>query len=81
VLQELLENAKQNNIRMLRGTYVPTDRNKLVIDHYRNLGFIETDRFSDGTTSWELCVETAPKIIVPISVRRIRFASPAAVGA
>ena len=79
VLKELLENAKQRDIHALRGTYIPTDRNKLVIDHYRNLGFSEINRHPDGTTSWELCVETGPQIVAPMSVKRIGFAEPVAV--
>jgi FkbH-like protein len=80
VLQELLENAKQNNIRTLRGTYIPTDRNKLVLDHYGNLGFTELGRYPDGITSWELCVDTAPRSTAPMSVQRIGFTRPLAVG-
>jgi FkbH-like protein len=74
VLQEILENARQHDIHTLHGTYIPTDRNKLVIDHYSNLGFTEIGRRPDGTTLWELCVETAPQNTAPMSVRRVGFA-------
>jgi FkbH-like protein len=80
VLQEVLENAKQNNIRTLRGAYIPTGRNKLVLDHYRNLGFSELGRYPDGTTLWELCVGTAPQSTAPMLVQRIGFPSPVAAG-
>lgn len=74
VLQEILENARRHNIRTLRGTYIPTDRNKLVIDHYRKLGFMEMGSLPDGITLWELCVETAPRNTAPISVTRVGLA-------
>jgi FkbH-like protein len=74
VLQEILENAKQHDIRTLYGTYIPTERNKLVIDHYRNLGFTETSRSQDGTTFWELCVEAAPQNTATMTVTRVGFA-------
>jgi len=31
--------ARAAGIRKLTGTYRPTDRNKLVVDHYARLGF------------------------------------------
>jgi FkbH-like protein len=74
VLQEILENARQHGIHTLHGTYIPTDRNKLVTDHYSNLGFTEIGKRPDGTTLWELCVETAPQNTAPMSVRRVGFA-------
>ena len=39
VLREILEHARAAGIQKLSGTYRPTERNKLVIDHYAKLGF------------------------------------------
>src|SRR6202023_2667575 len=39
VLREILTHARSAGVQKLTGTYLPTDRNKLVIDHYAKLGF------------------------------------------
>jgi predicted enzyme involved in methoxymalonyl-ACP biosynthesis len=44
VLREILEHARAAGIRKLRGTYKPTDRNKLVVDHYAKLGFTRSPK-------------------------------------
>ena len=77
VLEELVQNAKQRGIQTLRGAYIPTDRNKLVVDHYRKLGFTEAGTDPEGTTLWELAVSTAPAQTAPMSVKRIGFAQQA----
>ncbi|MGD0631631.1 MAG: HAD-IIIC family phosphatase, partial [Terracidiphilus sp.] len=54
VLQEILKHARAAGISMLSGTYKPTDRNKLVIDHYMRLGFSKLSEDESGITRWEL---------------------------
>ena len=38
-LHNLIYNAKKNNIKEIVGKYIPTDRNKLVKNHFKDLGF------------------------------------------
>jgi FkbH-like protein len=54
VLREILLRARANGIAVLRGAYRPTERNELVRDHYRKLGFVHTGTDEDGATWWEL---------------------------
>ncbi|MGD0428291.1 MAG: HAD-IIIC family phosphatase [Candidatus Acidiferrales bacterium] len=73
VLREILEHARRNGIRKLFGAYRPTDRNKLVEDHYSKLGFILTGTEADATTIWELDVDRAAVEAAPMTVRSIGF--------
>jgi FkbH-like protein len=73
VLREILEHARRNGIRKLIGAYRPTDRNKLVEDHYSKLGFTLVGSDPDGTTAWELDVNTALVAAAPMTVRSIGF--------
>jgi predicted enzyme involved in methoxymalonyl-ACP biosynthesis len=41
VLQSIVELARQEGYSLLRGEFIPTKKNDLVKDHYRNLGFSE----------------------------------------
>jgi FkbH-like protein len=68
VLREILAHARNAGIRKLTGTYLPTDRNKLVIDHYKRLGFANSYSDDSGLTRWELIVEGAEPEIAPMKV-------------
>jgi FkbH-like protein len=70
ILQELLLRARQRGIEAIIGTYHPTERNKLVQDHYAKLGFALLERREDGTTIWQLSVADAPIEMLPLEVRR-----------
>ena len=59
VLRQILDHARASGIRRLTGTYRPTDRNRLVIDHYSRLGFTKVAGEDSGLTHWELMVEGA----------------------
>jgi FkbH-like protein len=59
VLRKILEHARAAGVHKLVGTYRPTDRNKLVVDHYGRLGFSKVDEKETGLTVWELLVENA----------------------
>ena len=59
VLREILEHARAAGIRKLTGTYRPTERNKLVVDHYAKLGFTKVGEEESGLTRWELPVDGA----------------------
>jgi FkbH-like protein len=71
VLQELLLQARERGVARIIGTYNPTERNKLVEDHYPKLGFALVERRQDGTTVWQLPVAEAPIATLPLEVRRL----------
>ena len=68
VLREILAHARTAGIKKLLGTYKPTERNKLVIDHYARLGFTCTGEEASGLTRWELLVEGADPKGAPMKV-------------
>jgi FkbH-like protein len=70
VLQELMINARALGITRLIGTYRPTDRNRLVEDHYSKLGFNEGERLADGSTVWSLEVTDWTDLTLPMKVVR-----------
>jgi FkbH-like protein len=73
VLREILEHARRYGIRKLIGRYRPTDRNKLVEDHYSKLGFTLVSRDAGATSTWELEVASAAVEAAPMAVRSIGF--------
>jgi len=68
VLREILEHARAAGVHKLAGTYKPTDRNKLVVDHYAKLGFAKVAEEDSGFTRWELLVEGAAPESAPMKV-------------
>jgi FkbH-like protein len=68
VLREVLEHARAAGIEKLSGTYRPTDRNKLVVDHYAKLGFAKVEEHASGFTRWELQVREADTQGAPMKV-------------
>ena len=68
VLREILTHARTSGIQKLCGTYRPTDRNKLVIDHYQKLGFSKLSADESGITRWELPVAGADPEVAPMKV-------------
>jgi FkbH-like protein len=71
VLQELLIHARSLGISRIIGTYRPTERNRLVEDHYSKLGFTECERLADGSTVWGLDVADYRDVSLPMKVVRI----------
>jgi FkbH-like protein len=74
VLREILEHARAAGVHKLAGTYKPTDRNKLVVDHYAKLGFTKLTEEDSGLTRWELLVEGAEPESAPMKVISQGFA-------
>jgi FkbH-like protein len=68
VLREVLRHANAAGIHKLIGIHRPTDRNKLVADHYARLGFTKVGEEESGSTRWELLVECAELESAPINV-------------
>jgi FkbH-like protein len=77
VLREILKHARAAGIGKLHGTYLPTDRNKLVVDHYAKLGFTKAGEDDSGITRWELLVEGAEPEAAPMKVLSRGFAEGA----
>jgi FkbH-like protein len=71
VLRELLRNAAARGAQRLIGTYVPTGRNGIVVEHYAKLGFELTRRDDDGTTVWGLPVQGTEIAAPPMRITRV----------
>jgi FkbH-like protein len=78
VLLELLRHARAAGIERVTGSYRPTDRNKLVSDHYLKLGFSPLDGGEAGVTRWELLVDQATVAGAPMKVVSTGFTLPIA---
>jgi FkbH-like protein len=68
VLREILGHARAAGIHKLNGADLPTDRNKLVTDHYAKLGFTKVEEDESGFTRWELLVEAPALHAAPMKV-------------
>jgi FkbH-like protein len=68
VLREIVRHARLAGVRVLHGVYKPTDRNRLVVDHYSRLGFTKIDESAAGDTFWELSVGSADPAPAPMTV-------------
>jgi len=68
VLREILEHARAAGIKKLSGTYKPTERNQLVVDHYARLGFTKVAEEESGWSRWELLVEGADPESAPMRI-------------
>jgi len=68
VLREMIEHARAAGIRKLTGVYIPTDRNKLVMEHYGRLGFSKVGEEDSRSTHWELDVESVEIDPAPMKV-------------
>jgi FkbH-like protein len=79
VLREILRHAQALGIDKLCGTYRPTERNALVVDHYARLGFSKICEEANGLTRWELLVKSAALDSVNIKVISLGFAVDAEV--
>jgi FkbH-like protein len=75
VLGEILRHARAAGIGKLLGVYKPTERNKLVIDHYAKLGFKKVSEDLSGATHWEMEVEGASVPEAPMKVVSTGFAA------
>jgi FkbH-like protein len=74
VLQEVLKHAGLHGIEGLIGVYKPTERNKMVEDHYSLLGFEQIGTEPEGVTRWYLQVRGADVKVSPMSVKSVGFA-------
>jgi predicted enzyme involved in methoxymalonyl-ACP biosynthesis len=74
VLREILKHARAADIEKLSGVYLPTERNRLVVDHYQRLGFTKVAEEESGITRWELLVAGANPEMAPMKVISNGFA-------
>jgi FkbH-like protein len=54
VLGTVAEGARSAGAKRLTGTYIPTKKNGLFVEHFAKLGFSKTGDLPDGGTSWAL---------------------------
>lgn len=66
-LNLLVEAARQKGINRILGHYIPTPKNHIVKDHYRDLGFEQCADFADGSTTWQLNLDTFTHLDVPVN--------------
>lgn len=62
----LVAKAREMGISSLYGIYRPTNKNALVREHYRNLGFDRVRLEEDGTAHWRLDLNRFEPFDVPI---------------
>jgi predicted enzyme involved in methoxymalonyl-ACP biosynthesis len=64
VLATVAEAAQSARAKRLKGTYIPTKKNGLVVEHFSKLGFTRTGEFPDGATTWnfDLTDYVAPEL-------------------
>lgn len=67
-LSKLVTDAKAAGVKRLLGTYIPTDRNKIVEDHYKKLGFEFSSKENDGSTLWILDIESYTVEDLPFTI-------------
>ena len=76
VLREILSHAAASGIHKLTGAYRPTERNKLVADHYPKLGFTKVSEDQLGLTLYEMHVSDKATYEVPMKVISYGFTTP-----
>jgi FkbH-like protein len=56
-MNALASAARRLGVRELIGEFIPTERNQMVKDHYRKLGFAPLDEAPNGQENWHLDLE------------------------
>ena len=77
VLREIARHAALEGATLLIGNYIPTERNMMVKDHYKKLGFELVDEDPTGASSWALPLPVDIKC-APMRIVRRGFATEAA---
>jgi len=68
MLREIVRQAKQRGVVTLIGTYLPTDKNGMVANHYPKLGFSEMERHPDGVRTYALDVDAYVPVDLPVRI-------------
>lgn len=74
VLAEIAEHAITAGAKTLQGLYIPTDRNDLVSNHYKLLGFSEQG--TEGSGQWILNLDTYSPLDLPMQIERVFAGDP-----
>ncbi len=70
VLNEIMAAAQAHGVQKVLGLYMPTEKNELVRDHYRDLGFTCIRTGDDGSSEWALDVGSYRPHDLPMAVER-----------
>jgi FkbH-like protein len=70
LLNDVVASASGVGVTQIVGRYIPTDRNALVKDLYRELGFSAVGN-DDGTTTWRLQIEGFRPLQTYIGIRQL----------
>lgn len=54
MMNVLFEEARKRGISTIVGHYYPTEKNKMVMNFYENMGFGKRDESSNGSSTWKL---------------------------
>jgi FkbH-like protein len=68
VLQQLLSAARREGVERLQGVYIPTERNIIVKDHYRQLGFSKCSSDDSATELWTYEIDGKARAPLPMTV-------------
>jgi FkbH-like protein len=66
VLLTVVQAAAEAGATRIKGTYIPSNKNVLVKDHFAKLGFSKTAELPDGTTEWTLALAKYVKPELPL---------------
>ena len=67
-MNTILEKARLLGSRRVTGRYIPTAKNGMVRDFYRDFGFRKTRESPDGGTEWELLIDEYTPAVVHIEL-------------
>lgn len=68
VLAVVVKAARAEGAKALRGRYIPTKKNGLVVDHFAKLNFECISKKDDGTTDWQLELARYEIPVLPITI-------------
>jgi predicted enzyme involved in methoxymalonyl-ACP biosynthesis len=61
MLDTVVEHAKIKGLRRIVGYYYPTSKNNMVRELYSKFGFTKIQEDEDGSTVWELLIDSYQK--------------------
>ncbi len=70
VLNEIMDAAQARGIQKVFGIYIPTEKNELVRDHYRDMGFTCIRTGDDDGSEWALDVGSYRPHDLPMAIER-----------
>jgi FkbH-like protein len=66
ILNFFVSQARFKGAYKLRGRYIPSEKNSMVVDHYKKLGFT-VESTDDGTTIWHLSLDEYKSPALPFT--------------